>query len=162
REAAQALGRIAHQVTGELVDALLDPTMDFVVRRRIPRVLVACGSQRAADGLVAGIVDERFEVRHACGRALLELKQGNAEITISRERVIEAILVEREKSKESAMLALELDDAADDGPESLAYLLVRDRIDRSLEHVFTILSLHLEREPLRMAFRALHHDDVHY
>jgi hypothetical protein len=39
-------------------------------------------------------------------------------------------------------------------------LLVRDRIDRSLEHVFTILSLELEREPLRMAFRALHHDDV--
>jgi ATP:ADP antiporter, AAA family len=163
REATQALGRIARQVTGELVDALLDPTMDFVVRRRIPRVLVACGSQRAADGLVAGIADERFEVRHACGRALLEMKQGNAEITISRERVIEAILLEREKSKESAKLALELDvDAADDGPESLAYLLVRDRIDRSLEHVFTILSLHLEREPLRMAFRALHHDDVHY
>jgi AAA family ATP:ADP antiporter len=36
---------------------------------------------------------------------------------------------------------------------------LKDRIDRSLEHVFTILSVHLEREPLRMAFRALHTDD---
>ena len=28
--------------------------------------------------------------------------------------------------------------------------------------IFTILSLHLEREPLRMAFRALHHEDAHH
>lgn len=39
---------------------------------------------------------------------------------------------------------------------------MRDRVDRSLEHVFTILALHLEREALRTAFHALHHHDSRY
>lgn len=37
--------------------------------------------------------------------------------------------------------------------------LVRDRADRSLEHVFTLLSLVLPQKELRIAFRGLHTDD---
>ena len=36
---------------------------------------------------------------------------------------------------------------------------LRKRANRSLEHVFTILSLALPEEPLRVAFRGLHTDD---
>ena len=36
---------------------------------------------------------------------------------------------------------------------------VRDRANRSLEHVFTLLALALPRQPLRIAFRGLHTDD---
>ena len=43
---------------------------DFAVRRRIPRVMAVCTSQRAADSLVLGLADIRFEVRFQCGRAL--------------------------------------------------------------------------------------------
>jgi len=37
--------------------------------------------------------------------------------------------------------------------------VLRDRVSRSLEHLFTLLSLILPRETLRLAFHALHTDD---
>src|SRR5262249_61796336 len=37
--------------------------------------------------------------------------------------------------------------------------LVRQRADRSLEHVFTLLALVFPRQPLQIAFRGLHTDD---
>ncbi len=36
---------------------------------------------------------------------------------------------------------------------------LEERANRSLEHVFTVLSLIYPREPLRIAFRGLHTDD---
>jgi ATP/ADP translocase len=164
-DALASLRRTAPVITGQLLDALLDPSMDFVVRRRIPRVLSACVSQRAADGLLLGIADERFEVRYQCGRALLRLTDASADIVISRDRVIEAVQRELEVGKKvlETVASEDYDDEINpDEQTSLMDLLARDRVDRSLEHVFTILSLHLEREPLRMAFRALHHEDVHH
>ena len=59
--------------------------MDFAVRRRIPRVLRASRSQRAAEGLLLGINDDRFEVLYECGRALLTLTHDNDQIVISKE-----------------------------------------------------------------------------
>jgi hypothetical protein len=38
--------------------------------------------------------------------------------------------------------------------------VLQDRCSRSLEHVFTLLSLALPREPLRIVFRALHTGDT--
>jgi hypothetical protein len=38
--------------------------------------------------------------------------------------------------------------------------LIRERANRSLEHVFTMLALVLPRQPLRVAFRGLHTDDA--
>jgi hypothetical protein len=37
--------------------------------------------------------------------------------------------------------------------------ILRDRVSRSLEHLFTLLSLILPRETLRLAFHALHTGD---
>ncbi len=160
--ALAALRRIAGSITGQLVDALLDPATDFVVRRRLPRVLSSCVSQRAADGLLLGITDARFEVRYQCGRALLRISDASAEIVITREKVIEVVQREIETGRK-ALATAKMEDFDDeiqpDEQTSLMEMLVRDRVDRSLEHLFTILSLHLEREPLRMAFRALHHED---
>ena len=39
--------------------------------------------------------------------------------------------------------------------------LLRDRANRSLEHVFTLLALILPKDPLKVAFKALHTDDQH-
>jgi hypothetical protein len=166
RRAMRGLSKIAPAITGQLLDALLDPDMDFVVRRRIPRILRRCPTQRAADGLLLGITDARFEVRYECGRALLGLTDDNPEIAISPQKALEAIRREVEDGKrilESFNAQLDDDDPdGDDVRSSLVDGLVRDRVDRSLEHVFTILCLHLEREPLRLAFRALHHEDPKY
>jgi AAA family ATP:ADP antiporter len=159
REAQAALRKVACDVTGQLIDALLNPHMDFVVRRRVPWVLALCATQRVADGLLLGIADERFEVRYECGRALLRVTQSNSEVVVSREKVFEAI--RREVANWTPVTAGEFDEEAS-GTDSLAFvsdLLAKDRLNRRLEHIFTILSMHLEREPLRMAFRALHHED---
>lgn len=160
--ALEALRAIAPSMVGQLVDALLDPTMDYVVRRRIPRVLAVCGSQRAADGLLLGLADERFEVRYQCGRALMRITDANTSLVVSREAIIETVKREIELGKKAleAVTNEDFDDEMNpDEKSSLMETLARDRVDRSLEHVFTMLSLHLEREPLRMAFRALHHED---
>ena len=65
-EVVRALRRVAHRSTGQLVDALLDPRVDPVVRRRIPRVLKACPTPRSADGLRRAL--ERHRLRGARGR----------------------------------------------------------------------------------------------
>ncbi|HEY0484015.1 MAG TPA: hypothetical protein VGD37_41130 [Kofleriaceae bacterium] len=163
-EALDALRRAAPMMTGQLIDALLDPSMDFVVRRRVPYALAACTSQRAADGLLLGIGDERFEVRYACGRALMKLSEANPSIVISRQKIVQAILIEVDlKAPGAALPEFEADPSGIEEASALVDdLLARDRVDRTLEHVFTILGLHLEREPMRMAYRALRHADVRH
>ncbi|MDF3065134.1 MAG: putative rane protein [Polyangiaceae bacterium] len=162
--AVEALRSHASQLTGQLLDSLLDPNVDFVIRRRIPRVLAACSTQRAADGLLLGIADERFEVRYECGLALVKLTDKNPEIVISEARVLDAIRREVESGQELAEQSAARGEAEDGRAEqqSLVEGLVRDRVERSLEHMFTILALILEREPLRMAFTGLHHEDQKY
>ncbi len=160
--AQSALRRVATRVTGQLVDVLLDGETDVVVRRRVPRILASCTTQRAADGLVLGIADERFEVRYECGRALLKITDVDPKLVVSRETVFAAVVREAEKRSAEAVAVEEYDEEFT-GAESLAFvesLLARDRLDRRLEHIFTILSLHSAPEPLRMAFRALHLEDA--
>lgn len=162
--AVQALRAHAGSITGQLLDALLDRTMDFAVRRRLPRVLNQCSTQRAVDGLLLGLADPRFEVRFECGRALLRLSEGHSHLDISREKVSEAIRVELERGKrmsEEASAPFD-EDASEDDLGSMLDGLVRERVSRGLEHVFTLLALHFEREPLRMAFRALYQEDTTY
>ena len=163
-EALQTLQRTAPLMTGQLIDALLDPAMDFVVRRRIPYALAACTSQRAADGLLLGLGDERFEVRYACGRALMKLSTANPGIVISRAKIVQAILIEVDlKAPGASLPAFEADPSGIEEASALVdNLLARDRVERTLEHVFTILGLHLEPEPMRMAYRALRHPDVRH
>jgi ATP:ADP antiporter, AAA family len=163
-DALQALRANAATLTGQLLDALLDPQLDFQLRRRIPRVLRACPTQRAADGLLLGIADERFEVRYECARALLKITDEAPALVISRAQVIEAIRREVESNQllsDYSSAAFDREDDQDD-ERALVVELVRDRAGRSLEHLCTILSLVLEREPLRIAFTALHHDDDKY
>ncbi len=161
-EALAALCRAAPAVTGQLIDALVDRGMDFVVRRRIPIALAACTSQRAAEGLLIGLVDARFEVRYACGRALWRITDASPDLVIPRETIVDAIVIEVEREAPSAA-PVELDPSAIEEASALVdSMLALDRVDRTLEHVFTILGLHLDREPLRMAYRALHHPDIRH
>ena len=173
RDANQALTRIAPGSAGQLIDALLDPAMDFVVRRRIPRILRSCPTQRSAEGLLLGVTDGRFEVRYECARALLKLTGENSPVVIPQEKAIAAIEFEVRSAQRilgeaavpaavpaAAPAAAPADeDPNDDEQEDLIDGLKRDRKNRSLEHVFTLLCLHLEREPLRIAYSALHQAD---
>jgi hypothetical protein len=116
---------------GQLVDALLDPTQDPVVRRRIQRVLKAAPTQRVADGLLLGLRDDRPDVRYRCTQALVKVKQQAPGLAISRPDLIAAALPE---------------------------ISVEQPSGRSLDHVFSMHSLALQ-EPLEMALMALRAGD---
>jgi len=159
-DAIRALRKTARRNTGQLADALCDRNVGFDIRRRIPLVLSACPTQAAADALIRGTEDERFEVRYACGRALLEITGAEPGIAISLETVIAIVEREIAQSKEvwASQRAPEFEEDEEDSP-ALVGRLLRDRFDRSFEHVFSILALVLDRESMRIAFEALHQND---
>lgn len=153
--AAGALRAVAKHHVGMLVDHLLDPDEAFSVRRRIPALLGVVRDARAVDGLFAGLGDRRFEVRYRCGRALARLCQEAPDLRPDRARVVRAIARELAVDRgvwESYRLL-------DHGEDELVDEVVRDRAGRGLEHVFTLLSLVVEREPLWIAYRGVHTSD---
>jgi hypothetical protein len=161
REAIHALRKVARSATGQLGDALCDPSVHFDIRRRIPRVLSASPTQAAANALLCGTEDERFEVRYECGRALLQITASNPAIEIPLEAAI--AIVKREVASSRRVWdrerAPEIDEEEDE-PPALIDRLLRDRFDRSFEHVFSVLALVLDRESIRLAFKALHQEDT--
>ncbi len=128
----RALRRAAPRVTGQLVDALLDPSLDPVMRRRIPRVLKASPTMRAADGLLAAIDDPAFEIRSAAAAALAALQERGAVVRIGRDEVLDRV-------------RRELDSG--------------EPVDRQLPQLFALLSLVLERGPLLIAWAAMRGQD---
>jgi hypothetical protein len=131
-EALAALRKVAPGCTGQLVDVMLDRKQEPVVRRRIPRALVASADQRAADGLMLALRDERFDLRYRAAQALLRIRQRSPALVVAPADVF-------------AAARRELDAGATS--------------NRGVDHVFTILSLALEREPLEIALRAVRGTD---
>jgi len=144
---------------GLLTDALINPSTDFAVRRRIPRVLRSGATQRAADALLAGLEDERFEVRYRCGISLYKLLEDHPGLEVDRARVLEAARREARVGKRVWNSQRVVDSEPDDEAAPFAAERTQRTVGRSLEHVFTILSTVLDREPLQLAFRALATDD---
>jgi hypothetical protein len=133
RAVVAALGTFGPRAAGEMVSVLLDPATSDIVRRRLPLALKVCASPIARDGLLAALSSTSFEVRLRCGRALLALTDEHPQLLEPFPAAL--ALVEREFS------------GGGEAP------LVR-------EHVFNLLALALEREPVRIAARAFTSDDV--
>jgi HEAT repeat protein len=160
-DAIRALRMDATKIEGQLMDALLNPDEAFEIRRRVPRVLSECRTQLAVDGLLRGAEDARFEVRYACARALLKITSAHASFAVTLESVVALVGREVGLSKEiwESQGSSAVDDAEYETP-ALFERLLRDRVDRSLEHVFNLLALSLDRESLQIAFSALHMEDA--
>jgi hypothetical protein len=126
-EAVGALRRVGERCTGQLLDVLLDPAEDPVVRRRVPRVLTAVPTQRAVDGLLIALRDGRFDVRYRSAQALLRLRQRDDSLSFPEAEAIAAARRELAASRPTA---------------------------RALDHVVGLLSLARPGEPLRVALRA--------
>lgn len=133
----RALRKSAPRITGLLVDALLDPAGPPAVRRRIPRVLIACATQRSVDGLFLGLEEANFEIRLGCAAALNRLLERPSGLHISTRRVYAAVSLELKRRG---------------GPAA-------DSDEKVLEYVFHLLGLVLDRQPLRIAHRALRSQD---
>ena len=84
----------------------------------------------------------------------------DASLQVDRARVL--ALIDREVAVDRGVWeSRRLLDATEDDDESpVLDQALRDRADRSLEHVFTMLSLILPAQPLRVAFRGLFTDDT--
>jgi hypothetical protein len=160
-DAVRALRAVADQRTGELLDALLDADQPFAVRRRLARVFSACTSQRAADGVLIGLDDARFEVRFECARSLAAMLEKNPRLRIDRERVYDVVRREMTVGR-PVWTSRQLLQTLDGNPQA-AFVdgFVNNRAEQSLAHVFTLLSLVLPAAPLRLAYRAVHTDDSH-
>jgi len=125
--------------------------------------LARLGEQRSVDGLLRALEDPRFEIRYQCGRALDRLKRKHEELDFRQATVMAAVGRELMVSQAIWRSRRRMDhkDNASDGNEYLDEVL-QDRADKSLEHVFSLFSVVLPREPLMAAFRALHQDDRMY
>jgi ATP:ADP antiporter, AAA family len=137
-DAFRALRRLLPRAVGQIADAILDPAGDPVVRRRLPRLLKATPGPRAVEALLHGLADPLFPVREACGAALASQAARRVDLGVPATRVFAAV-------------ARELEEAALPGPvETKA----------RLAHVFSLLSLNLDRSALRSAERALGGSDA--
>ena len=173
RDAVRALRKVAPRATGQLLDALLDPEVDPRVRRRIPRVLKVCRTQRAASGLVMALRDPVFDVRVQVALALAQM-QDEAQVTLARDEVFDIALHEVTAGRASwrqlgsgegndGSRSIAPPDASgepyrDSGEVKPASQV--DELHRGLAHVFTLLGLVLEREPLSIAYRAMRSEDA--
>jgi hypothetical protein len=128
---------------------LQDSWWTFSVRRRIPRVLSICSSQRAFDGLTHGLFDKRFEVRFQSGRALAAMQDQKPDVQVDRTLIVEAVLQELGVDREVWESRTVIEPGDNEMPSV------------SFEHVFRLLSLILPRDPLKIAYRGLHSGDAH-
>jgi ATP:ADP antiporter, AAA family len=151
----------AHRAVGQLVDALLDPEQDFAVRRRIPQILAYTSSQRAVAGLISALADTRFEIRFNASRGLEFLHRMSDDLDFDREAMLAAVDRELSNSRSIWQGHTLLDHhEASHGQYWFLDDVLRDRANKSLEHVFSLLAVHLPLDPLKVAFRALHGDDA--
>jgi hypothetical protein len=135
RTVIPALASFGARAAGEMVSVLLDPGTADVVRRRLPLALKSCPSAIARNGLLMGLEASSFEIRLRCGRALLALTDEHPELM------------------EPFHAALALVEGELTGGRGEPHLV--------REHVFNLLALALEREPVRIAARAFTAEDGH-
>ena len=159
RVAIRALRHAGPDAAEVLVRALLDPDEEFTVRRRIPLVLASHPSQPTADGLVAGLADQRFEVRLRCGLALHRVRTAMPAVQVDRAQILAAALREVSVDRRVWESHRVLDQEDDETWSPMFDEVLRDRANRGLQHVFTLLALILPPSPLQLAYRGLHTSD---
>lgn len=159
RVTIRALRHTGPDAAEVLVRALLDPNEEFTVRRRIPLVLASHPGQPTADGLVAGLADQRFEVRFRCGLALHRIRAVMPAVHLDRERILAAALREVSVDRRVWESHRVLDQEDDETWSPMFDEVLRDRANRGLQHVFTLLALILPPSPLQLAYRGLHASD---
>jgi len=157
--AIDALKRIAPKIIGQLTDAMIDVDEEFIIRRRIPLVLGSCRTQRAVDALFLCLNDKRFEVRFKCAKALSCIHDSVPDLNFDESKVYDAVLSELKADKHVWFDRKVLDQPGSGCEFEHFDEVIKDRTEYSLEHVFTLLSLVMEKKPLKVAFRGLHTTD---
>ncbi|MBK5097676.1 MAG: hypothetical protein JJE01_07825, partial [Gemmatimonadetes bacterium] len=156
--ASEALVEIGSPAVPGLALLVADEGADFVIRRRIPRVLARISDAAADAALLLALGAGRFEVRYRAAVGLARRRaaglpgsENSPDVT-----VWEAIREELGRGRAVWELARLLDDVE---PDPLVERQLGLRGELSLEHVFRLLSLVLDSTPMRAAYRSLLSDD---
>src|SRR5262245_19961283 len=161
REDAIAFLRgVARRAVGQLGDALLDPDRSVLVRRGVPTALEVVPSRRGLDTLYRGLEDPDFEVRFQCGRAAARLLAQEPGLRPPPELVF--ALAARELAADARSWEHQGRRRAEPGADDPVLLDTASLggVSRSLEHVFTLFALALDRELMGFALRGLHAPDA--
>ncbi|MBI3208669.1 MAG: hypothetical protein HYZ37_07185 [Candidatus Solibacter usitatus] len=150
--AMEKLRRVAAAHVGLLADTLLRKEEPFAIRKRIPLILARSGSQRAVDSLVMTLSDEDFQIRFRSAYAIDQLRMESPQLHLNPERVWRIVEEELHVSRD-VWEVRRLMEAQEDTGEIPG--------EASLEYLFALLGLVLPREPVTMAYRALHTQDRH-
>jgi ATP:ADP antiporter, AAA family len=134
RPVVTALAGFGARAAGEMASVLLDATSPDVVRRRLPLALKSCPSPIARDALLASLESPTFELRLRCGRALIALTDEHPRLLAPFPGVLTFVAQEVRGDAEPHLIR---------------------------EHVFNLLALALEREPVRIAARSFATDDAY-
>ena len=156
--AVRAIAAIGVDGVPYLNSVLSDETADFVIRRRIPRVLGRIDHPVADRTLIDALDAGRFEVRYRAALALYQRRRaGLAEATGNwRDSVWAAIRAQLGREKPVWELARLLDAEPEDG---FVERRVGARGELSLEHTFRTLSLVLDADSVRAAYHGILLDD---
>lgn len=161
KDVIASLSKGCDRIEGSLADHLSDPDEMFSVRRRLPRVLGACRTEKAVTALAEGLGDRRFEVRYQCAAALERIR-GRTGRAPDPTLLWKAIRDELKKSKPmwEAQRLLEEPEATDD---PLLASAVTRRGAHSLRHVFRLLGL-VQGDPkaLEVSYEAVHAGEPHF
>lgn len=155
RAAGKALRKAARRHLGQMVDALLDSSLPLKVRRRLPPVIASTRSKRAVRGLLDALADPRFEIRYRVGLALSALCARADDLAPPRAEVFELAAREVQVGRKVWESQRLIEDNVEDEADGAFGEILKARRDRSLEHVFNILSLTLDRTTLRLSLQAL-------
>ncbi len=151
------LARIGNSAVPDLSALLQDEEADFVIRRRIPRVLAKIGGQEAERSLLSALSAGRFEIRYRAVIALVNLKKLGIHAPEDHLKTVvwRAIRNEVQCSRpvwEMRRLLDSLDPSEDD---KLIAKRVDTRSSLSLEHTFRMLTLVLDPQPVAAALHAI-------
>jgi hypothetical protein len=150
---------MAPSIIGQLADALVDPDVPLAARQRIPSVLEVTHNPRAVAALLMGLEEEEFNIRYSCARALARMSARDPYMALDAPSVMRA--VEREIRVDHGtwnsrdlkyQIDLPLDLAA-------GTVQMEPQFNYSLEYVFTLLGLVLDRDALQLSLQAMFSGD---
>jgi hypothetical protein len=154
---------VAFMTAGEaavpyLMSQLADENTDFVIRRRVPRVLARMGGAAADDALLEALSANRFEVRYRAAIALVRRRRRGLPTSEPDEEPVVWKAIRSEVNRGRPVWEMQkLLDEPDEDPLVTSRVGVRGEL--SLEHTFRLLSLILEPEVVRAAFNGVILDD---
>lgn len=155
-EATAALEEVAMHHIGQLADVLAQTeALHYRLRARVAHLIGELDTPRAVDALVMGLADPRFEVRLACGRSLLKIRDRGVELE-RPDRFFAAAKAELDRlASTPSPKTTDLSEGQD-----VFATLMKDRSDRTTEHLFRLVALVLPQEPIERAFKATLADDA--